>query len=326
MQNDKLILLNINSDVVYGQLFNILKKNNFQVVRAVNIQSAIQKTIELSPDLIICSNDLVEYDAFQTYNLLRRATLNCAIPYIVYTENYEAEDIMLGLELGIDNFIFAPPNESRIITKLNLLFDKIDKHKALEKSGFDKLFVSSPVAMVICNSGKIERANQAFYRLLSFNEGDNLSNVEDILNFESTLEKEKQFERCLNGLTNECVIKNVSLTRTSKFQVNLFISNVSNLVKHRTLIQFEVNSNITQKNYYTEFDDFDQPSLDSVLTARECDVLKISGKGMPVKLIAAELGISQRTVEKHRSNIMRKTDSVNIIEAIDKVYGIYKDA
>lgn len=328
MQNNKLILLNFSSDVIYAQLYNILHENNYRVERAVNIQSAIQKTIELIPDLIICSNDFMNYDAFQTYNLLKRTTINCATPYIVYIENYENDDIVLGLELGVDNFIFAPLNEKRIISKLKILFEKIERHKAFEKSSFDKLFVSSPVGMLICDSGRIECANQAFYRLFPFNEDGCLPTVNDIFNFESGQEKEKEFERCINGLTNECVIKDVNLKKASGFKINLIISNISNSLKNRTLIQFEISSDtarVAGKNYYMEFGECDKSIHDPVLTAREFDVLKISGKGMPIKLIASELGISQRTVEKHRSNIMRKTDSVNIIEAIDKVYGIYKE-
>ena len=195
MQNDKFILLNINSDVIYGQFFNILQKNNYRVERAKNIQSAIQKTIELSPDLIICGHDFVEYDAFQTYNLLKRTILDCAIPYVVYIENYESEDIRLGLDLGVDNFIFAPLNENQIIAKLKLLFDKIDNHKAFEKCSFDKLFVSSPTGMIICDSGKIERVNQAFFNLLPFHNENNFLNLDDIFNFNNSHEKEKRFVR-----------------------------------------------------------------------------------------------------------------------------------
>ena len=325
MRNDKLILLNINSDVIYGQLFNILQKSNYLIERAKNIQSVIQKTIELSPDLIISDHDSVEYDAFQKYNLLKKAILDCAIPYVVYIDSYESEDIKLGLDLGIDNFIFAPLDENRIIAKLKLLFDKIDRHKAFDKSSFDQLFYSSPVGVIICDSGKVERANQAFYRLFPFCDEVSFTSFDDIFNFNNARDKKKQFVRCINGLTNECIIKDVSLKGGREYQVNLLLSNISTLVKNRTLIQFEIKSDIstdTNKDYSKEFDEADKPGLDSVLTAREFDVLKISEKGVPVKLIAAELGISQRTVEKHRSNIMRKTDSVNIIEAIDKLYGI----
>ena len=45
-----------------------------------------------------------------------------------------------------------------------------------------------------------------------------------------------------------------------------------------------------------------------VLTARELDVLKGIAAGQSNKQIAAELGISRRTVESHRESLMRKLD------------------
>jgi DNA-binding NarL/FixJ family response regulator len=43
-----------------------------------------------------------------------------------------------------------------------------------------------------------------------------------------------------------------------------------------------------------------------VLTARELDVLKGIAAGKSNKQIAADLGISRRTVESHRESLMRK--------------------
>jgi DNA-binding NarL/FixJ family response regulator len=49
------------------------------------------------------------------------------------------------------------------------------------------------------------------------------------------------------------------------------------------------------------------PGVD-VLTARELDVLKGVATGQSNKQIAADLGISRRTVESHRESLMRKLD------------------
>ena len=49
---------------------------------------------------------------------------------------------------------------------------------------------------------------------------------------------------------------------------------------------------------------------------RELEVLELVCKGLSTKEIADKLFISSRTVEKHRANLMVKTDAKNIIEVI----------
>jgi DNA-binding NarL/FixJ family response regulator len=53
-----------------------------------------------------------------------------------------------------------------------------------------------------------------------------------------------------------------------------------------------------------------------MLTQRENEVLTLSAMGLAIKQISDRLSISGRTVEKHRSNIMEKTNTNSIIEAI----------
>ncbi len=52
------------------------------------------------------------------------------------------------------------------------------------------------------------------------------------------------------------------------------------------------------------------------LTPREHDVMKLVVAGMANKLIAAELGISQRTVEIHRGRVMKKTKAGSIADLV----------
>jgi DNA-binding NarL/FixJ family response regulator len=42
------------------------------------------------------------------------------------------------------------------------------------------------------------------------------------------------------------------------------------------------------------------------LTSRESEVLQLIAEGLPNKQIAGELGISIKTVEKHRQQVMNK--------------------
>ena len=44
------------------------------------------------------------------------------------------------------------------------------------------------------------------------------------------------------------------------------------------------------------------------LSSREVEVLQLIAEGKPNKLVAAELGVSFKTVDKHRQNLMNKLD------------------
>jgi two-component system, NarL family, response regulator NreC len=49
----------------------------------------------------------------------------------------------------------------------------------------------------------------------------------------------------------------------------------------------------------------------STLTQRECEVMKLLAEGNRVREVAALLGLSVKTVEAHKFNLMRKLDIHN---------------
>jgi len=52
----------------------------------------------------------------------------------------------------------------------------------------------------------------------------------------------------------------------------------------------------------------------SKLTPRERDVMHYVAMGKPNKIIAAELGVSQRTIEAHRARVFQKLQVRNAVE------------
>ncbi|HLV28770.1 MAG TPA: LuxR family transcriptional regulator [Burkholderiaceae bacterium] len=58
----------------------------------------------------------------------------------------------------------------------------------------------------------------------------------------------------------------------------------------------------------------------SVLTPRERVVMGYVAMGKPNKIIAAELGVSQRTIEAHRARIFQKMRVRNAVELAHRLF------
>jgi DNA-binding NarL/FixJ family response regulator len=53
-----------------------------------------------------------------------------------------------------------------------------------------------------------------------------------------------------------------------------------------------------------------------LLTAREREVVRLLARGQPNRLVATTLGISVKTVESHRANVMRKLELRSIVDLV----------
>src|SRR5579864_4493480 len=61
------------------------------------------------------------------------------------------------------------------------------------------------------------------------------------------------------------------------------------------------------------------------LTPREREVLALMTRGKPNKIMAAELGVSQRTVEIHRGRVMEKSGAASLAQLIRMVLDLEAD-
>ncbi len=317
------------SDRNFVLLSHLLRDNNFLVVRSFGLSDAIQKAIDVLPDLILCNYSLPECDGYQVYNIIEKSILKNGTPFIVYFKQYDLELIQLGLEIGVDNFVFMPFNGERIIQKIKSVLKKVEEHKLFELNCFNKLFFSSPIGICITRMTKIESANSVFLKMLDFSSAAQLPPIDSLFDFESLNGSRSKLMNCLKGMCTDCEIHGISRRANPETLFDIHVVHFNKVTLNYALIQIvECKRTLTKPlNGFSNRNMFKDSNLESSqvavhITPRELQVIDYSAKGLPIKQIASQLDISERTVEKHRSNIMRKTNTSNIIEAIRAIYGI----
>ena len=108
---------------------------------------------------------------------------------------------------------------------------------------------------------------------------------------------------------------------------------IRNIMKHRVqgyILKNDASSELVEaiervldgKTFFSSkinqilMEQIDEPSAEKLLTDRELQITKLIVQELNNKQIAEQLFISERTVETHRKNIFRKTDSTNIVGLI----------
>ncbi len=90
---------------------------------------------------------------------------------------------------------------------------------------------------------------------------------------------------------------------------------INQVIKGKTYFSGEIVSNLSkEKNSSTS--NFDEISKTSLLSDREKEIAGLLCNGLSNKKVAELLHLSTKTIDNHRTNIMRKLDVHNVVELI----------
>jgi DNA-binding NarL/FixJ family response regulator len=342
-------ILIIDDDQRLGRtLENVLKSNGYDVCYANNGALGIQKAFEYNPDLILCDINMDTIDGYQVYNVLKESSLIDRVPFIFITGNSDLQDIRFGLNLGVDDYFVKPFDNNNLISSIEKRLSKYRRLKEVGKNEFKTLFRLSPYGIFLFEGNMISEANPTLIKMLELDE-KNISSysIDEIFDTASLLSVKERIEKCANGLLSS-FSQNVNVvSKNDQKNQALFSASVYEKYSNHSLMIGLVQLNPTNKDiendiYVSEIlrifkkeniavtetmgkkltDIFKihnvkvKKQLNSIFSDRENQVLHLSMEGLPIKIIADRLSISDRTVEKHRSSMMAKTNSNNMIEVI----------
>lgn len=161
----KILLIEDNLDVRENTA-EILELASFDVMTAENGKTGIKLAKEHLPDLIICDIMMPELDGYGVLHILTRNPETCNIPFIFLTAKVEKEDFRKGMNMGADDYLTKPFEETDL---LDAIESRLRKSDTLKK--------------------EIEESNNALHKFINSSENNIESLIEE---FKSKTFKNKE--------------------------------------------------------------------------------------------------------------------------------------
>ncbi len=111
----------------------ILELASYRVLKAENGRRGVDIARKELPDLVLCDIMMPELDGFGVLHLLGRNPATAEIPLIFLSAKAERSDVRKGMELGADDYLTKPFEESEL---LNAIEGRL-KRSDLFRKGFD---------------------------------------------------------------------------------------------------------------------------------------------------------------------------------------------
>ena len=124
----KKILLIDDSPFFRGQLKLSLSKE-YEVIEAGTGAEGLDLVKREKPDLVLLDIVMPDYSGFEICRILRESESNNLMPIIMITSQDAQEDVLIGLELGADDYVKKPFNERELLSRIKNIFRRIDRNR-----------------------------------------------------------------------------------------------------------------------------------------------------------------------------------------------------
>ena len=124
VKNMKKILLIEDDTVMRENTAEILELAQYQVTTAINGKKGVQIAKELHPDLIICDIMMPELDGYGVLHVLSKDPALASIPFIFLTAKVEKSELRKGMDLGADDYLTKPFEETELLNAIEARFKK----------------------------------------------------------------------------------------------------------------------------------------------------------------------------------------------------------
>ncbi len=322
MEKKQLLLISNNSDFLEG-----VKSGtgfSFEVTSVKNIHAGYTLALSYLPDVILVDYTSMDPESaknlpnFKSTHFLNKSFL------FLFAETEQKSRLECLFQDSVDHIIYDSCSYSDICDQIEEVVSLKRSLTNYWKDSFMGLFnlLSQPV--VLLQNEAIVAMNDSFKKYFFVNNPSeiNLTDFVDCRNKYKVLETLRNFVRgkhmkattttsliLMNNKVREAKVTFSKLDKSLSGQLILIIDFAENGIP----LNEEIGTSSREtENYFAQNNSAEAFNF----TQREKEIIELLCKGYKTKEISEALCISAKTIEKHRSNIIKRTNSDTILESI----------
>lgn len=125
----KTILLIEDNDAIRENTAEILELAGYHTLTAENGKIGVEKALQQRPDMVICDIMMPVLDGYGVLHIFTRNPQLSGVPFIFLTAKTERTDFRKGMELGADDYLTKPFDESELLSAIEGRFSRFQHIK-----------------------------------------------------------------------------------------------------------------------------------------------------------------------------------------------------
>src|SRR6478752_6509303 len=113
----KILLIEDNTEV-RENTSEILSLADYDVTTAKNGKEGAELAQKLLPDLVVCDIMMPELDGYGVLHILSKKPETASIPFIFLTAKTEKSDVRKGMNLGADDYLTKPFDDTELLSAI----------------------------------------------------------------------------------------------------------------------------------------------------------------------------------------------------------------
>lgn len=159
---DKVIAVVDDEEDIVELVSHHLKRDGFKVKEFYNGRDFLSYIKSVIPDLVILDIMLPGVDGLEICRILKNASRTSSLPIIMLTAKGTEADVVVGLELGADDYIVKPFSPRELVARVKSILRRTGREEKEKIMKLGDLSVNSEKFEVSVNGEKIDLTTTEF--------------------------------------------------------------------------------------------------------------------------------------------------------------------